>query len=326
MYRYYLIAAFIFLAAQCSPADPVELRVSLKEGDKYVQKMTTEQKVVQSLPSMGPGVPSGKQTQTSTVIITYTIECTDVDEEGTTIKLTYDRIQVEKEQSMATEGSNAESPGRKTVYDSDKDEKPTDPETIAYSVMIGNGFSVKLSPKAEVLDMLGVEEFLNRVYSGLNIPDTPQGQEVKKMLHEQFGAKTMKHMLSRSYLPYPEQKVAEGDTWNDAMDLGGAGFPLKVENTYVVEDLDSSEAVLSTEGKITSIEGQTMKIMTMELGYDISGKQTGEQVIDLEKGVVVRSELKRTLEGETKVLSMPQLSEEMVIPMQVETTITLETL
>ncbi len=326
MYRtYLLIVSLLFLAAQCTPAEPVELRVNLKKGDKYVQTMTTEQKVVQSLPQMGPGVPAGKQTQTSTVTITYTIECTDVDEEGTTIKLTYDRIQVEKEQSTAMDGSKSESPGRKTVYDSQKDENPTDPETIAYSVMIGNGFSVKLSPRAEVLDMLGVEEFLNRVYSGLKIPDTAEGREVKKMLHEQFGANTMKHMLSRSYLPYPEGKVAEGDSWKDTMDLGGAGFPLKVENTYTVDDLDSSEAVLMTEGKITSIEGQTMKIMSMELAYDIQGKQTGEQVIGLDKGVVVRSELKRTLKGETKVISMPQLSEEMVIPMEVETTITLET-
>lgn len=326
MFRFHLITlSLLFVLVQCQPSEPVELRVRLKQGDKYVQTVTTKQKIVQELPSMAPGSASTRQIQKSTTAITYTVECTGVDPDGITIKLTYDRIKVEKEQSTVSEGSDSNSPGKKTVYDSDKDKNPSDPEAIAYSVMIGNGFSVKLSPQAEVLDMIGVEEFLDRVYSGLDIPDTPQGKQVRKMLKEQFGSKTMEHMLARSYLPYPKEKVGEGDSWEKTFDLGGAGFPLKVENTYTVDDMDSSEVTLETKGEISSIEGQTLKIMTMEFGYDISGKQSGEQVIDTKRGIVVRSEVKQDMKGEMTILSAPQMAQSMKIPMEMETVVTLET-
>ncbi|MBU42386.1 MAG: hypothetical protein CMN76_04145 [Spirochaetaceae bacterium] len=318
-----LLLSLAVLAAYCKPPEPVKLRVNLAKGDTYRQTVTTEQRIVQQLPMPGDG--GTRQVQKSTTSISYTIECLEADEEGTVVKLTYDRIKVEKEQSTESGGSESSGPSKESVYDSEKDKEPTDPEAIAYSVMIGNGFSVKLSPQAEVLDMIGVEEFLDRVYSGLDIPDTVEGRQVRKMLKEQFGAQTMKHMLARSYLPYPEKEVGEGDSWNKTFDLGGAGFPLKVDNTYTVEDLDSEEATLRTDGEISSIKGQTLKIMTMEFGYDIAGKQSGEQVVDLKRGIVVRSEITQKMDGEMSILAAPQMAQEMKIPLEMETKVTLET-
>lgn len=295
----------------CQPADPVELRLNLDKGEKYVQTVTTEQSIKQDLPG------GAAQEQNNKTTITYTIECTEVDETGTTVKLTYDSIKMQKDGSR---GSSS--------YDSDKDKDPTDPEALAYAKMIGHGFSVKLSPKSEVVDMMGIEEFLDRVYSSLNLPDNAMGNQIRQMLKKQFGPSTMKHMLERSYIPFPEKAVGEGDSWSKSFDLGGIGFPLKVDNKYTVKDLGSSRATLEAEGQISSIEGQTMKILTMEFAYDLQGQQTGEQVVDVERGILIESNVTQKMKGDMTILNAPGMGADekgMKVPMEMETRIVLTT-
>lgn len=304
------MAIAILVALQlsfCGSSEPVQMRMALKSGDQYVQTVTTKQKMEQDL--MGQ-----KRVQESTTSITYSSKCEKVDPDGTMyVQLTYDRIAVEKN-----------SPQGKAKYDSDKDKSPTDPEFLAYAQMVGHGFTVKFSPLAQVKDLIGIEEFMERVYSSMNIPDDDMGREIKKMLKEQFGAETMRRMLEASYIPFPEKKMGIGDTWEKTIDLAGAGFPLKVDNKYEVKDLGSS-ATLFVEGKISSSKDKPLKLMGMEIQYDLSGEQSGTQEVELDRGIISKSEVKQKMEGSMKIVKGPGIPEPMEVPLKMETTVTIET-
>ncbi|MCB1138970.1 MAG: hypothetical protein KDK23_09455 [Leptospiraceae bacterium] len=306
-----IVIALLFIIS-CGPSEPVQLRVNLQKGDKYVQTVVTDQSIKQQI--MGMAEAQEQKTKTS---ITYTVECTEVDDSGTTIKVTYDRIQVEKDGSSG-----------KSSYDSEKDKEPTNPDALAYAKMIDHGFSVKLSPRSEVVDMIGIEEFLERVYSSLELPDDETGRQIRQMLKTQFGPQTMKHMLERSYIPYPEKEVGEGDSWNKLVDMGGAGIPIQVDSTYTIKDLGSSEVILETRGKISSDKEQAMKILSMEMKYNLSGTMDGEQVVDLDRGVLVESSVVQEMKGDMIIHGapgMPAGGEGMKIPMEMTTKITLTT-
>ena len=182
-----LIAALLFALPLAQ--DKVELRWKWAKGQEYVYKSAQK-----TLLEFG-GQPMDQQ-----MGYKYSLTVTDVAESGeATITVKY--------LAVVTKGSG---PTGEYDYDSEKDkEAPTEGPAAMQSKMVGQSFTMKMTPTGRVTDVQGYDKVLEAMTKGEGEENAAQRAQLKQM----FNNDTFKGMMQQMAPPLPEQKVGKGDTW-----------------------------------------------------------------------------------------------------------------
>lgn len=271
-----LAAAALALALQ---ADAVDLRWKLEKGQQLRYK-TTHKSLAE-----GGGVFLEKE-----MAVTYLHSVTDVDAEGTaTLRCAY-------------EGIAAWSKGLQEYrYDSEKDKaSPKDPGVRMLSRLVGQSFTVKMSPSGRVVEVLGFDKILEAI-----VKDAPDEDAGRRALQQVFSNESTKSLMQQIYLPLPGKKVSPGDSWSNelALQMPGVMGEAKLATQSRLAAVDRGEARIDQEMKLELKEGSPLKLSRFK------GKAQG--VFSLGRGRLAssKSEISVTLSSGAREMDVNTVNE-----------------
>jgi hypothetical protein len=267
-----LLAAALLLAL--SFQDKVELRWKWQKGQELVYK--SSQKTLLEF----AGQPMDQQ-----MGYTYSMTVMDVSDSGeATIQVKY--------LAVATKGSG---PQGEYDYDSEKDkEAPADGPAAMQAKMVGQSFTMKMTPVGRVTDVQGYDKVLEAMMKG-----GEDNAAVRAQLKQMFSNDTFKGMMQQMAPPLPEEKVGAGDGWMNEFTvkmpmIGGMMFSLKSK----LSDLKENNAHIDQDIKVELKGGDNPLAGLVEIK---EGKGKASSVYSIEKGCFLSQkstmEMKMAIQG-----------------------------
>jgi hypothetical protein len=221
-----LLIATLLLALPLAQ-DKVELRWKWQKGQEYIYKSSQK-----TLLEFG-GQPMDQQ-----MGYKYSLTVADVSESGeATITVKY--------LAVITKGTG---PAGEYDYDSEKDkEAPTEGPAAMQAKMVGQSFTMKMTPAGRVTDVQGYDKVLEAMTKG----EGEENAAMRAQLKQMFNNDTFKGMMQQMAPPLPDQKVGKGDTWASDFTvkmpmIGGMTFTMK----STLADLKENNAQIDQDIKI----------------------------------------------------------------------------
>jgi hypothetical protein len=210
-----IVLAAALLLALPATQDKVELRWKWTKGQELVYKST--QKMVMEF----GGAPMEQH-----MGYTYSMTVTDVADSGEAT-LTIKYLAVVARGTVPVEYD----------YDSEKDkEAPADGPAAMQAKMVGQSFTMKLTPLGRVTAVQGYDKVLEAMMKGAP-DDNPQ---VRMQLKQMYNDDAFKGTMQQMFPPLPEGKVGKDDPWKSEFVvkvpmLGGMTFSQDSKVTDVKE-------------------------------------------------------------------------------------------
>ena len=220
-----LMAAF--LLALPAADDKVELRWKWQKGQELVYKSVQKTQL-----------EFGGQPMDQHMGYTYSLTIAEVAESGeATITVKY--------LAVVTKGNG---PTGEYDYDSEKDkEAPAEGPAAMQAKMVGQSFTMKMTPTGKVTDVQGYDKVLEAMTKGSG----EEAAAVRAQLKQMFNNDTFKGMMQQMAPPLPEEKVGKGDSWSNEFQvkmpmIGGMNFTLKSK----LSDLQDNNAHIEQDIKV----------------------------------------------------------------------------
>jgi hypothetical protein len=287
------------------PEREVDLKLTLRVGERFPLKKTIAQTLVQES-------PHGDITSTSNLAMTFAITI-DREEEGRRLfDVKYQRVTYSHELL-----------GERVSYDS-ANPPATLPESLqVYKGLVDNGFKFWLGAKNRIVEVEGFDAFLKRCvrFAPLNrqaillehIVSTQRDEGFSNFVDDSIGL-----------LPYKtgatgvESRVKEGEKWTLRKQIMRP-LPMSIHTTYTVVELRDDIALIEIYGTIFPVKStddrgsNTREVITLEQGHSI-----GSCIIDLKTGLPLRSKVERSLDMTVVVPGQPPFKQHKTITTTIE--------
>jgi hypothetical protein len=275
------------LGSVAAAQDPLVLKLNLQPGSAFTYTMDMNQTNVQT-------VDREEQKLDQEVLIVWNY---DVLEKGTdhvmVVKLTYKRVKISQNYGHEI-----------AEYDSDNPPDYVDPSMRGMASLPGTELLVRLTPTGEVLDIQGVDKMLDKMIGALELPDSPQRDQVVQNLRKQFGANAVEQSLEQITSFFPGRPVSVGDRWKDSTEAN-TGFPMVIKSEYVLKSRKEGTAMIDVTSELSSDPQNAMALGPLTMAYDVSGTQTGNIMVDENTGLPTKSEISLQFSGNVDVSGVP---------------------
>jgi hypothetical protein len=162
---------------------------------------------------------------------------------------------------------------------------------IGYKILVGSELNMRLTPSGKVVELSGFEKIIDEIIEELNIPESPERDNIIKGLRKQFGDEALRQSIEQMTIIYPGMPVLTGDTWNISYEDG-------------IADIDLVSAIRSNPNS----EGIDMGMFSLD--YDVEGNQKGLIKLDEVSGLPVNSNIEQNFSGTVSVLGATDLEED----------------
>ncbi|HEV3027591.1 MAG TPA: DUF6263 family protein [Planctomycetota bacterium] len=269
-----LIAALLLV--QPAAQDKVELRWKWLKGEELIYKSVQKTQL-----------EFGGQPMDQHMGYTYSLTIADVSESGeATITVKY--------LAVVTKGNG---PTGEYDYDSEKDkEPPAEGPAAMQAKMVGQSFSMKMTPTGRVTDVQGYDKVLEAMTKGSG----EEAAAVRAQLKQMFNNDTFKGMMQQMAPPLPDEKVGKGDSWNNEFQvkmpmIGGMSFTLKSKlgdlkdnNAHIEQDIKvelkggDKDNPLAGLVEIKDGKGKATSVYSIEKGCFLSQKSSMDMTISVQ--------------------------------------------
>ena len=283
--------------------DPVVLQLDLEEGAVYRIRTLTTQDMSQSF--------EGQTFEIGQIMgFEYMYTVTSREPDGSAwVDVSYTRAIFESETPLGTES-----------YDSADSSGQIPEGAEGFAAVVGTGFSMKIGSDGEILEIEGLDEMLDQILSGLNLPDAEMRQAFELTLRQQYSEQAMKDQLGNLLFDFPEGSLQVGDSWSSTQE-SNVMLPIIAETTYTLLDFDENMALIEVRSEIRTGEGEGgMDFGLFAFDFTISGTQTGTIQVDLNTGLA-NSVIDQILLGEMTMLIE---GEEVNVPLNINQTVQVE--
>jgi hypothetical protein len=196
-------------------------------------------------------------------------------------------------------------------YDSEKDkEAPTEGPAAMQAKMVGQSFTMKLSPLGRVTSVQGYDKVLEAIMKG--VPD--DNPQMRMQLKQMYNDESFKGTMQQMFPPLPQEKVGKDDPWKNEFlvkvpMLGGMTFTqnskiteLKEGNAHFDQDLKvemkDKDNPLAGVMELKEAKGKASAAFSTEKGCIVSQKSTMAM-----KMTVQGNEMTMTTSGEMRLVS-----------------------
>jgi hypothetical protein len=187
------------------------------------------------------------------------------------------------------------------VYDSSDPaaDANANPMSQAFSAMVGESFTMIITPEGEVRKIEGMDRIFDKLTGG------PQMIEAMK---QNMGDEAMRGMMEKSFKAWTANDVNPGDTWNVQLDQ-----PLPMLGTMKSDSTMTLKEVSTAGGKRIARIGTTIKMTLDSTGADkeglppgmemsmTGGSGEGESFFDLDRGQIEKMQVVMQMPMEIKM-------------------------
>lgn len=280
--------SLVLAAGMAQAQGDLVLKLNLQPESNYVCTTEIQQTVIQM-------VNDEEQTLNQNMLLVWDYDVLSRDDAGNAeIKLTYKRVSVKQDYGY-----------QQTEYDSDNPPEYLDPSMKSMASLIGTQLRVWMKPDGEVLKIEGVDAMLDNMIKSMELPESPDRDNIISNLKQQFGEDAMRQQLEQITGFYPDRPVTVGDSWKSTVNMS-SGFPMRIISTYTLKSMDQGVAIIEASSQITS-DTSTNKIAMgpLTMAYDIKGGQAGTIRADEDTGLPVNSSLNLNFSGTVTVSGIP---------------------
>jgi len=303
----FVITAMIALAVVRVDADEkTQYKLKLEKGQKYYIKMVTEQQITQTL--MGQ-----EQAMEQTIGLGTNFDVNDVnDDDGNAwIKYTYKWAKLSYKTPMG-----------EIEYDSSKEASSVPPEAMGVAALLDEGFMLYLTPKGEVKQVKGLDKMRSNIQNKL--PEDPAREQMMKGLEQYLSDEAIKELTESSMGIYPDNPVGIGDSWNRNFSLSH-GLAAIMETKWTLKGRENGVATIEVLSNIKSNpDAKPMEMGPTKISHDLSGNQKGLIKMQESTGQILHSKAEQQLSGNMKLVVSDPQPQEMIIPMTINSIITVE--
>lgn len=275
----------IELTGRKEPPREGELKFALRPGAKFPLQKTVDQTLVQQ-------AKDSKVVSRSRLFTRFAITV-DAEEPGKRrMSVRYDRVRYSHDLL-----------GDKVEYDSASPGEQIPDAALLYHGMVNNGFSFWLSSENLVVDIEGMQEFLQRC--ARFVPPDKRQQAVQQVLSNtqdesfsNFVDDSIGLLRFNKAAPGREAQIKEGDEWSRSRKLTSP-VPMALDTTYRLVELNDKTAKIDVFGTIVpmrvaplSTTGQRPTESQLILK---DGHTAGVCVIDRETGLPIHSRVERSM-------------------------------
>lgn len=305
-YRAFIAAAACLAAwAACDAASAaVSLELKLEKGKTYYERSVVEQRMTQEV--MGQ-----QQVMDFVVGIGEKLDVLDVDDKGN-MQVRHTYIWSRFKQA---------SPMMDVDYDS-AGQMATPAGAEGFAALLGQSYTLRLSPKGEALDIKGVEEMAETVREKAPGADlSSPGNPIATLLD----AETLKDMAENTLGIYPDKPVEPGDSWTRTR-LTRQGMVMIVNHKWTLQKLENGLATIRSSSSLKADpNGPPMQIEGMAMKLDLSGTQESTIQVQEATGLIASSQGHQELKGQIRIGGSAEGPFDMMaIPMAIESKFTIE--
>jgi hypothetical protein len=282
-----LLAATVIPAAG---AEKITLGLHLKAGQTFHMVTTIESNLTQTI--MGQ-----EMVATSTNGMGYTYEIQQVADDGTaTCKVTYNSVQVK----MSMGGFDMQ-------YDSTKPAAGSSPMIKPFTALVGQSFSMRISPAGRVTDVQGVEAIYEKMLKDLELPDESMRGMVEQQVKEQFGAESIRETMEQMIgVGTPDGGVDVGDSWVRRASMARP-YPMSLESKFTLKERKDGTAFIDVVSKIGPNPAvKPMQVGPMTMTYGFTGERKGLLEIEEATGWIVGAKHTQQMSGTINAEGGPQ--------------------
>jgi hypothetical protein len=293
-------------AARTKAAEKTRLRLSLKAGQTFKEKVTMDQNIKQTV--MGT-----KMDIKQVMSMVFRFEILDVDSKGlANCKITYDAMAMKQDGPMGSK-----------EFDSAKTDTEPPKEMKPIAALVGQGFTLSIAPNGRVSNVKGADALLKKMFKDMDLPAAMR-DTMEKQLKGQFGDQAIGEMMEKMLAVYPDRPVAIGESWQRQFAVT-AGMPMVMDNTWTLKEVRDGTAVIDVVSKITAdSKAKPMEIGPMKMKFELSGDQKGTIEVPLDSGWIATSKLTQDVKGNVEMSGAPGSDTPMSFPMSIKSTTTLE--
>ena len=301
-----LLVGWIVLVVLCgSGMAATQLQWKLAKGKTYYQKAGVDQLITQSL--MGQ-----EQKMEMSMGTGLKLQVLDVDAQGNMrIQYTYLWSKLKQVNPMA-----------QVDYDSSR-QSPVPAGAEGFAALIGQSYTIKLTPKGKVLDVNGVEQLREAVLKKLPAgADAAMGMNPVAMYIDKT---TVKQMAEANMNIYPDKPVSPGDSWTGEKAVA-IGFTMITQSKWTLQKEEAGVATMSVAATVrTDPSAPPMDAGGMKVKSDMKGTQEGTIQVAEATGLITTSKAHQQLKGELQIGTPGDSQSTMTIPMTIDSQVTSET-
>jgi len=303
----FVITAMIALAVVRVDADEkTQYKLKLEKGQKYYIKMVTEQQITQAV--MGQ-----EQTMEQIIGLGTDFDVNDVnDKNGNAwIQYTYKWAKL-----------GYKTPMGEIEYDSSRETSAVPPEALGVVALLDEGYILNLTPKGEVRQVKGLDKLRSNIQKKL--PEGPDREQMMKGLEQYLSEEAIKELTESSMGIYPDNPVGVGDSWSRNFTLSH-GLAAIMETKWTLKGRENGVATIEVLSNIKSNpDAKPMEMGPTKISHDLSGNQKGLIKMQESTGQILHSKAEQQLSGNMKLVVSDPQPQEMIIPMTINSVITIE--
>lgn len=251
-----------------TPSEPAVLALTLQQNDFFRIRMLNEQTITQTI--------EGQTQETEqTIGFEYTYEVTGVDPAGNaTVEAVYTWVLFDQRTPLGN-----------VLYDSDRPSAQIPPGAESFAALVGNGFTMLITPLGEVIDIEGLDELYDGMLAALDLGDPALEAELESVFRDQFGEEALVQQMANITNYLPEQAIEVGDSWSHSVETT-MGFPTTTETTYTVVAIDGTTVTLRASATVRPDPGaEPLDIAGVQISYMLQGTQDGVVEVDIASGL-----------------------------------------
>ena len=204
-------------------------------------------------------------------------------------------------------------------YDSSR-QSPVPGGAEGFAALVGQSYTVKLTPQGKVLDVNGVEQLRQAVLKKLPAGEDP-AQTMNPVAMYIDKAK-VQQMVESNMAIYPDKPVNPGDSWSRERTIV-MGFTMIIQSKWTLQKGEAGVATIGVAATLRSDpNGPPMDVGGMKLKGDLAGTQEGTIQVAEATGLVTATKGRQQLKGEIKAITTPDQPPMMVIPTVIDAQIT----
>jgi len=286
--------------------EKIQLQMRFRKGEEHYVQMLMEQKISQTI--------SGQQQNIEqTVGLGYDFDVKNVEANGSAlVSYTYRWAKIQVKGAM----------GVSFDYDSSKKGLPIPQAAQGFAALLGESFSVKITPKGQVEAVEDLETMRNNVIKKL--PEGPMREGMMVGLKQFLSEEGIKELTESSMAIYPDKPVGIGDSWSKTVVLS-QGNAMTVENTWMLKERKNGISFIEVKSDIKpNPAAKPLGMGSTKVSYELSGKQQGQIEIEESTGQLLRSKLNQEVSGQITMEVAGQVSQQPPIPMNIKGVVTVE--
>ena len=287
--KFFLLLLPAILISSCgNDGKEYLLEYKLAEGEIHNQKTVTDMKINQSF--------MGQKMVVSTLMsMNTTFEVIEATDDKYTLDVKYTEIKADMDMGSGMP---------KISLDSNTADEVASPDNLSpiFKAATGVPFTVVINRQGEAVSFDGTDKLIESMTAAF---DPLIGEDVKarifKQFEQQFGEESFKSNFKRSMEYFPSHPVKTGDSWDISIDIK-TQIDMKIDMKYTLKSVTDNVAVITGQGVVTATTDDfTDAGNGIGTKTTLNGTQTATITVNMNNGMLTKSEFVMNAMGETEV-------------------------